>query len=86
VKEKSPTTDEMAYLKVGQELTNTLKWDTLDALYHPPLTYYVHGYGCKLSIIPEGGEGPLFCARLMMQPFALLLGVFFSGGPETFSV
>jgi hypothetical protein len=75
IKIKSDTYDELKCLKAGEYLSKGAGWVVEASVFHPPLSYYIHGYLLKGRFFKNTDE-QIFYARLMMAVFAVLFGFF----------
>lgn len=75
IKIKSDTYDELKCLKAGEYLSKGAGWVVEASVFHPPLSYYIHGYLLKGRFFKNTDE-QIFYARLLMAVFAVLFGFF----------
>ncbi|MFA5778744.1 MAG: glycosyltransferase family 39 protein [Elusimicrobiota bacterium] len=75
IKIKSDTYDELKCLKAGEYLSKGAGWVVEASVFHPPLSYYIHGYLLKNRFFKNTDE-QIFYARLIMAVFAALFGFF----------
>ena len=75
IKIKSDTYDELKCLKAGEYLSKGAGWVVEASVFHPPLSYYIHGYLLKDRFFKNTDE-QIFYARLLMAVFAALYGFF----------
>ncbi|MBN1385171.1 MAG: glycosyltransferase family 39 protein [Elusimicrobia bacterium] len=76
VKVKSDTYDELKCLKAGENLTAGAGWKVEASVFHPPLSYYIHGFLLKDSYQHHQVDKKVFDARLIMAFFPVILGFF----------
>jgi len=75
IKVKSDTYDEMKCLKAGEYLASGSGWVVEASVFHPPLSYYIHGFLLKDSNFKNDDE-KIYYARLIMAVFSVILGFF----------
>lgn len=75
ISQKNATYDEHLWLEVGKYIRYNLKWDRIDTVYHPPLSFYIQGLLFKAGAIFKSGNS-LFWARASFLPVFILLGVY----------
>lgn len=72
---QSDTYDELKCLRAGEHISRDLDWSVEASIFHPPLSYYLHGFPLQNKAF-NGDKEKLTAARSIMLIFPVLLGLY----------